>query len=103
MFRCELPAQDRVEARGAGPMPTAALACRRLLGAQVECAKQRLPRQGAATRSLTDLSRPAIDWVSLAAGMGVPATRADTCQALAEQLAAALQAEGPRLIQAMLS
>lgn len=77
-------------------------AARRCPLLQVECAKQRLPRQGAATRALTDLSGPPLDWVALAAGMGVPASRADTAEAFAQQLAAALQAPGPHLIHAVL-
>jgi len=37
---------------------------------------------------LLDLSRPNLDFVALATGMGVPATRATTCEELAEQLGA---------------
>lgn len=68
----------------------------------MECSRQRLPPAGAATRALTDLGRPAIDWVSLARGMGVPASAASTSQELAEQLRGALAARGPYLIQANL-
>ncbi len=57
-------------------------------------------RQAPATRALTELSPPAIDWVALAGGMGVPAARVDTAGGLAEQLAAALAMPGPFLIQA---
>ena len=53
------------------------------------------------TLSMLDLSRPDIDWVRLAEGMGVPATRADSAEAFHEQLAAALAEKGPRLIEAM--
>ena len=57
---------------------------------------------GRATRALTDIGSPALDWVSLAVGMGVPATRATTCDELAAQLAAALERNGPSLIEAVL-
>ncbi|KXZ51227.1 hypothetical protein GPECTOR_13g714 [Gonium pectorale] len=69
---------------------------------RVEAARQRLPGVGPATRALTDLSSPRLDWVALAGGMGVPAARVDTTEGLAEQLTAALQMPGPFLIQANL-
>jgi acetolactate synthase-1/2/3 large subunit len=47
-----------------------------------------------------DLSGPDIDFVSIATGFGVPATRARTAEELAEQFAAALAAPGPHLIDA---
>ena len=53
------------------------------------------------TLSMLDLSRPDINWVEISKGMGVPATRANTAQELHEQLASALQENGPRLIEAM--
>ena len=53
------------------------------------------------TLSMLDLSRPDIDWVQLAEGMGVPASRADSAEAFHEQFAAAMQEKGPRLIEAM--
>jgi len=70
---------------------------------KVEMAKQRIsPSNGPAAKALTDISNPPIDWVMLAQGMGVAATRADTCEQLAEQLAAALDRPGPSLIEAAL-
>jgi acetolactate synthase I/II/III large subunit len=56
---------------------------------------------GAASGSLLDLSRPDIDFVALARGLGVPASRADTCEALAGQLRAAFAEPGPHLIDAL--
>ena len=53
------------------------------------------------TLSMLDLSRPDIDWVSLAQGMGVPATRATSAEEFHAQLEAALAERGPRLIEAM--
>ncbi|KAG2443900.1 hypothetical protein HXX76_002240 [Chlamydomonas incerta] len=70
---------------------------------KVEAARQRLPRAGAATRALTDLSSPAVDWVALAAGMGVPGERVGSAAALAAALRRALAVQGPFLIQADLA
>ncbi len=65
-----------------------------------------LSRVGARTDgnagALFDLSRPPIDFVQLAQGMGVPATRADTADALVVALERALASEGPNLIHALL-
>lgn len=52
------------------------------------------------SKSLTTLG--SIDFVALAESMGVRASRASTCGAFADQLRAALEAEGPVLIECML-
>jgi acetolactate synthase-1/2/3 large subunit len=57
---------------------------------------------GDRARRLLDLGGPSLDFVSLAAGMGVPGSRAETAQQLAEQLRRALAEPGPHLIQAVL-
>lgn len=57
---------------------------------------------GEAARSLLDLSRPALDFTALAAGMGVPATRATTAPEFAAQLRQALAEPGPHLIEALI-
>jgi len=57
---------------------------------------------GPAATGLTDLGGPALDWTSLAAGMGVPASRAETAGQLAGGLRAALAAPGPHLIELVL-
>lgn len=51
-----------------------------------------------ATRQLTDLDRPPIDWVRLSEGMGVPAATADTPEGLADAMKKALVQPGPHLI-----
>jgi acetolactate synthase-1/2/3 large subunit len=56
---------------------------------------------GPAARSLLDLSRPDIDFTALAAGMGVPASRASTTGEFAGQLRRALAEPGPHLIEAI--
>ena len=61
------------------------------------------PGAGEAARSLLDLSRPDIDFVSLATGMGVPASRASTTGEFAEQLRRALAGPGPHLIEAIVA
>lgn len=57
---------------------------------------------GPATRELTDLSRPAIDFVAIAQGFGVTASRATTAGELTEQLQRALATRGPFLIDAVI-
>ena len=57
---------------------------------------------GAAALSLLDLSRPDLDFTALAAGLGVPATRARTAEELAAALRAALAEPGPHLIEAQI-
>lgn len=66
-----------------------------------------LQRVGAAVagpraRALLDLSRPDLDFVSLATGMGVPASRATTAAEFAKQLTHALSDPGPHLVEAVL-
>jgi acetolactate synthase-1/2/3 large subunit len=51
---------------------------------------------------LLDLGGPALDFVALATGMGVPATRATTAGELAAQFRTALAEPGPHLIDAVL-
>ncbi len=56
---------------------------------------------GDAARSLLELSRPSLDFVALATGMGVPASRARTAEDFAVQLRQALGEPGPHLIEAV--
>lgn len=51
-------------------------------------------------RSLTDLSRPLLDFVQLAGATGVPATRVTTAEGLGEALRDSFATPGPRLIEA---
>lgn len=50
-------------------------------------------------RGLTDLSRPPLDFVHLAAAMGVPALRVDDAGALAAEMQRSFAESGPRLIE----
>jgi acetolactate synthase-1/2/3 large subunit len=58
---------------------------------------------GRGSASMIDLTSPALDFVALSEGMGVPATRAETIAELAAQFAAALSEPGPHLIEAVLT
>lgn len=52
--------------------------------------------------SLTDLSNPALNWVELSRGLGVPAKRVDKAEDLARVLSGALAEPGPYLIEMIL-
>ena len=51
---------------------------------------------------MLDIGRPDLDFVALAQGMGVPATRATTAEEFTEQLERALAEPGPALVEAYL-
>jgi acetolactate synthase-1/2/3 large subunit len=57
---------------------------------------------GPRAERLLELSSPDLDFVALAQGMGVPATRATTAEELVVQLQRALHEPGPHLIEAVL-
>lgn len=69
---------------------------------QLELLRVGTQANGERSRSLLDLSRPDIDFASIAQGFGVPATRATTADELADQFRAALAEPGPHLIDATL-
>lgn len=54
---------------------------------------------GPSAANLFDIGRPRIDWVSLAKGLGVPGTHADSLDSLARALRQGLECEGPTLIE----
>jgi acetolactate synthase-1/2/3 large subunit len=56
---------------------------------------------GERARRMLDLRRPDLDFVALAAGMGVAATRATTAEELTDQLERALGEPGPHLVEAV--
>ena len=49
--------------------------------------------------SMLDLHNPELDWVKLASGMGVEASRATSVEQFATQFASAMKHRGPRLIE----
>ena len=57
---------------------------------------------GRNARRMLDIDEPAIDWVSLAKGLGVEAGRASTVAEFVKLLAGALSRKGPFLIEAVL-
>ena len=57
---------------------------------------------GEQARAQFDLGRPALDFVQLAQGMGVPAVRATTAESLCVALEHALRTPGPHLIEAVI-
>jgi acetolactate synthase I/II/III large subunit len=69
---------------------------------QVELGRAGIAEPGPQARALTDLSHPELDWVSLARGLGVPATRADTAETFAAAFRRALSEPGPCLIEAVI-
>jgi acetolactate synthase-1/2/3 large subunit len=52
--------------------------------------------------SMLDLHNPEINWVEIAHGMGVEASRAMTCAEFAAQYESAMKQRGPRLIEAII-
>lgn len=67
---------------------------------EIELARAGVQDPGRASRALTDLASPGIDWVSLGRGMGVPSVGADTADQLVEHLRRAFAEPGPALIEA---
>lgn len=56
-------------------------------------------RPGAASNALFDLASPELDWVSLAASMGVEGRRVETLEAFADVFTAATARRGPFLVE----
>jgi acetolactate synthase-1/2/3 large subunit len=57
---------------------------------------------GAAAEAMLDLTRPDLDFVALANGMGVDAARSTTAEDFTTQLERAVAEPGPHLIEAVL-
>jgi acetolactate synthase-1/2/3 large subunit len=57
---------------------------------------------GPVANGMLDIGRPDLDWVKLAEGVGVEASRATTTREFLDQFGAALRASGPRLVEAVL-
>lgn len=69
---------------------------------RLELSRAGVDHPGPQAVSLLDLSRPAIDWVNLARGMGVPAARVDSVDSLRAALGRGLAEPGPHLIEMVL-
>lgn len=72
----------------------------RILG--IELMRAGAKEVGKQAQSLIGLTEPAIDWVSLAKGMGVHGARVETAEELTRELKRALAEAGPQLIEAIL-
>lgn len=57
---------------------------------------------GPRARAMLDLGSPGLDFVRISEGLGVPAVRVDTAEALSGALSRALEEEGPHLVHAVL-
>jgi acetolactate synthase-1/2/3 large subunit len=68
----------------------------------VELARVGAGNPGPKTLSMLDLHNPELDWVNLAKGMGVEASRAETTAEFAAQFESAMKQRGPRLIEVVL-
>lgn len=68
---------------------------------EMELANLGLNEIGEKGRDLIELTRPTLDFVSLAAGLGVSAVRADTAEYFSRELKGALAGKGPYLIEAV--
>jgi acetolactate synthase-1/2/3 large subunit len=69
---------------------------------QVELARAGVAEPGPQARSLTQLDSPAIDWVALARGFGMPGVRVESAEELLEALPRAIAEPGPQLIEMMI-
>ena len=68
----------------------------------VELARVGAMNVGPRALSMLDLRQPDLDFVKLAEGMGVEASRAETIEEFEDQFAGAMAAKGPRLIEVVL-
>ncbi len=69
---------------------------------EVEMARTGSGPVGPRAAEMMDIGRPSLDWVRLAQGMGVQASRAATAGEFRSQLQSALLARAPRLIEALI-
>jgi acetolactate synthase-1/2/3 large subunit len=72
----------------------------RILG--IELGRTGAGNPGPAASKLLGLGDPAIDWVSLAKGLGVPGVRCETAGEFDAAFARAMAEPGPRLIEAVI-
>src|SRR5437763_1237036 len=81
---------------------TVIFANRRYRILEIEMRRTGAPAFGKAANAMIDIGQPNLDWVQLAGGMGVPATRAATVAEFDAQFRAAMEERGPRLIEAII-
>ncbi|MEM7099049.1 MAG: acetolactate synthase large subunit [Pseudomonadota bacterium] len=69
---------------------------------QIEFGRVGAHNPGPKAMSMLDLTNPELNWVNLAEGMGVPASRATTVEEFSDALQRSLASPGPSLIEAIL-
>jgi acetolactate synthase I/II/III large subunit len=69
---------------------------------ELECQAAGYNDLGTGTRALMNLTDPALGWVDLSHGLGVPAVSVASAAELAKEFKAALRGSGPHLIEAIL-
>jgi len=82
---------------------TVILSNRRYHILQIEMQRSGAGGLGPAASKLIDIGDPDLNWVSLAAAMGVPASRANTAAEFANQFREAVRGKGPFLIEAVIA
>ncbi len=97
-----LPAALWTQAREGLAITTVVCANRRYRILERELERSR-HRPGPASRQLLTLTDPAIDWVAVARGFGMPGERVATAEELGAALARAAACEGPYLVEAVLA
>jgi acetolactate synthase-1/2/3 large subunit len=90
------------QARESLDVTTIVFSNRRYAILQIELMRVGAGNPGRKALDLFDLSRPEINWVDLARGMGVPGVRATTADEFTRSLARSLATPGPNLIEAVL-
>lgn len=75
---------------------------RKYLILQIELMRVGAENPGRKAFDMLDLSRPDLDWVQIAQGMGVEASRSTTAEEFNEQFESALKTKGPRLIEVVI-
>jgi thiamine pyrophosphate-dependent acetolactate synthase large subunit-like protein len=69
--------------------------------AQLELSRVGVQASGPKAKEMLDLHGPDLDFVQIAGGMGVPATRATTAEEFCDQFERAVKEPGPSLIDAV--
>ena len=80
---------------------TIILANRKYAILQIEFARVGAHNPGPKAMSMLDLTRPDLDWVALAKGMGMNAWQADSAESFNQALEHSLATPGPSLIEAL--
>jgi acetolactate synthase I/II/III large subunit len=68
----------------------------------IELARVREGEANAKMKSMINLDNPSLDWIKIAEGQGVPASRATNAEEFHQQFEAAIGTKGPHLIEAQI-